>query len=86
MPEVCQFLDWDSRFFDLRIARLQEPRLDEDVSQAALDWCRGNRIDCLYYLADAADQTSIQLAEQLNFNFVDIRLTLGRALTGFSPP
>jgi len=86
MPEICQFLEWDSRFFDMRIARVQEQRLDDTQLEAVMDWCRRNQIECLYFLANSADETSTRVVEQAGFSFVDIRMVLGRSLSGFSNP
>jgi len=79
-PPLCEYLDWDSEFFGLRIARLCAARLDQSAAAAALQWCRRNRIDCLYFLADADDDATVQIAEASRFHFVDIRVTLEAAL------
>lgn len=78
--EICTFLDWDSRFFERRIARLNRPRLDEASVGATFDWCRSNRIDCLYFLADSDDATTSCLVEQNHFQQTDVRITLARTL------
>jgi dTDP-4-amino-4,6-dideoxy-D-galactose acyltransferase len=78
---ACQFLEWDSRFFAMRIARLTEPRLTSDSVASALTWCRANRIDCLYFLADSGDVGTAMLAQVNGFQLVDMRLTLERDLT-----
>ena len=72
---VCRFLEWDSEFFGYRIARLQESRLTEETLARALAWCREQRIDCLYFLADP-DPATIELAEATRFHLVDVRVTL----------
>ena len=72
---VCRFLEWDSEFFGYRIARLQESRLTEEILARALAWCRDQRIDCLYFLADP-DPATIELAEAARFHLVDVRVTL----------
>lgn len=72
---LCRYLDWDSQFFNRRIARLTSTSLNSQDVDTALAWCRSKRIDCLYYLAPAEDFTSIHLAEQAGFHLVDIRMT-----------
>jgi dTDP-4-amino-4,6-dideoxy-D-galactose acyltransferase len=75
---ICTFLSWDSTFFGLRVARLAPTRLSRESLLEAMDWCRENRIDCLYFLADSAHAETIHLAEGAGFQFVDIRVTLTR--------
>jgi dTDP-4-amino-4,6-dideoxy-D-galactose acyltransferase len=77
-PALCSHLDWDSKFFGLRIARLERSRLEESVLAQATEWARQNRIDCLYFLADANDPQTTCLAEQNQFLPVDVRLTFER--------
>ena len=77
---LCSYLDWDSEFFKRRIARLNLPRLDEEIVREALQWCRDNRIDCLYFLASAGDPQTTQLADASGFQSVDVRVTYERAV------
>jgi len=83
---ACEFLEWDSQFFGLRIARLTEPRLTSSSVASARRWCRANQIDCLYFLADSDDAETVMLAQVSAFQLVDIRLTLGRRLGGSLGP
>ena len=89
MPQAgvaaCRFLEWDSEFFGFRIARLQQPRLDRDALARTLAWCRRERIDCLYFLADS-DPMTIALAEAAHFHLVDVRVTLEAHPQDASPP
>jgi len=78
---VCTYLDWDSQFFQRRIARLNRRRLDEGSAAEALAWCGENKIDCLYFLADADDAKTVRLAQQNNFIQTDVRVTFERLLT-----
>ncbi len=77
---VCTCLDWDSRFFERRIARVNGHRLDEARLSEILAWCKTNRIDCLYFLADSDDAQTSALAEQNGFLLTDVRLTFERTL------
>lgn len=72
---ACRFLEWDSKFFGCRIARLQESRLNEDALAQSLGWCRKEHIDCLYFLADP-DPVTVTLAQAAGFHLVDVRVTL----------
>ena len=72
----CILLPWDSSFFGMRIGRLKGARLSEQSLSEALDWCRSEEIDCLYFLADSDHAETLRLAENNSFRFVDIRMTL----------
>jgi len=81
----CRFLDWDSKFFGCRVARANGNRLTPASLRQVQSWCDAQRIDCLYFLADPADAETVNLAENAGFHFVDVRVTLGREVTGPSP-
>lgn len=72
---LCQYLDWDSNFFGIRIARVIPEVIDETHFHYIQHYCEQNQIDCLYFLGDISDHTSIRLAEKNNFELVDIRKT-----------
>lgn len=80
ISDACEYLAWDSAFFEMRIARIPGCRLTDDSLKAALDWCSANQIRCLYFLAAADDRKTIALAQSANFDFVDIRVTLAVTL------
>lgn len=80
MIPPCKILEWDSSFFDRRIARLIPPRLTPAILTAVDDWVLQHQIECVYFLCDAADGESIALAEQHGFHLTDIRLTLETSL------
>ncbi len=77
----CEFLEWDSQFFEQRIARVRPSRLAEGNLSQINSWCYQNQIACLYFLADSADATTHRLASENGFHLVDIRLTLDRPAT-----
>ena len=81
MDSFCQFLDWDSDFFGMRIARVTKNHLSDEIMGSILQWCLDHHIDCLYFLADGADGTTVRLAEDNHFRFVDIRMTLETQLS-----
>lgn len=78
--DLCQFLDWDSSFFKQRIARVNHQHLDPEILKNIDAWCKANQIDCLYFLAVSDDPQTIRLAEQNQFQMVEIRLIMGRSL------
>lgn len=83
---ICTYLDWDSGFFGKRVGRLNRSRLTASDASEASEWCTSNRIDCLYFLADADDAETCHLAEQNNFTEVDVRLTLARPISPEDQP
>jgi dTDP-4-amino-4,6-dideoxy-D-galactose acyltransferase len=85
MNLVCELLEWDTEFFGRRIARVNGNRLDERLAGEVVEWCRTERIECLYFLADAADVQSISAAEHHCFGMKDVRLTYKRRLSPSSP-
>lgn len=76
----CELLEWDSTFFGRRIGRLLSSRLTEELVTSTSHWCRANQVECLYFLADAADADTTRLAERNQFRLVDVRLTLDQKL------
>jgi GNAT superfamily N-acetyltransferase len=90
LPPICSYLEWDSKFFEKRIARLNRRRLDDRVLAESEAWCHSNRIDCLYFLADSDHPQTPPLATSHNFLFTDIRVTLetriaSKAVGAFPP-
>ena len=77
---LCEYLEWDSSFFGRQIARLTVSRLDAENIKEVMNWSKSQAIECIYLLADADDATTTRLAESHAFQFVDIRVTLERAL------
>lgn len=78
---LVRLLSWDSEFFGRRIASINGNRLDREEESAIQGWCRDNRIDCLYFLADPSETATIRLAEDSGFHLVDIRITLDRVIS-----
>ena len=73
---VCRILEWDSRFFGVRVARMPDGALSHDGAQRANAWCEAERVDCVYFLADSDDAETVRVAERHGFAFVDVRVTL----------
>jgi dTDP-4-amino-4,6-dideoxy-D-galactose acyltransferase len=72
----CKLLEWDSDFFGVKIARIEEPRLSAESLNQALQWCSENKIDCLYFLCAPDDDESVRAAENVGFHLVDVRVEL----------
>jgi dTDP-4-amino-4,6-dideoxy-D-galactose acyltransferase len=71
----CRLLEWDSAFFGLRIARADPSAVRGEAGRLLEQWCGLHDIDCVYLLADVADQSTIESAESAGFRLVDVRLT-----------
>lgn len=82
---ICRLLEWDSQFFDRRIATVTTTRLTKDTGDAIDEWCHANRVDCVYLRADPDDAQTARLATEHGFDLVDVRLDFDRRLTGRPP-
>jgi dTDP-4-amino-4,6-dideoxy-D-galactose acyltransferase len=77
-PPPLTLCPWDTEFFGMPIARLNASRLMPDWIQPVREWCGARRVRCLYFLADASDRQTVQLAERHGFHLADVRLTFER--------
>ena len=73
--EPCRVLEWDSQFFGFRIGTVMRHALDAAGMEQVLAWCAAQRIQCLYFLSEASDATSLRLAHERGFRFVDVRVS-----------
>jgi len=67
-------LSWDSDFFGLRIARLEETELAPEDVHALEDAVRAQGLDCVYFLA--GEEVAPERAAAAGFQAVDERVTL----------
>jgi dTDP-4-amino-4,6-dideoxy-D-galactose acyltransferase len=77
-PDPCDFLTWDSDFFQHRIARVRGDTLAQEPMAKVDAWCREKEIQCLYFLARADDPRTIRTAEENGFRLTDMRVTFQR--------
>ena len=77
---ACRLREWDSRFFGVRIAQVTANRSTADGLARIVRDADASAIDCVYFLADAADVETVRAAEQNGFALVDIRLALQREI------
>lgn len=82
--QSIKILTWDSAHFGFRIARAAPRQVDLRACNDLMALCSDEAIECLYFLADAADQGTIAALQSCGFEMVDIRLTLSAQYT--SPP
>lgn len=80
-----RFLEWDTRFFGVRIGTLAAHGLSEERWRAALEWCRKERIECLYLLSDQHDREQHVRAEAAGARRVDERTSIAAALPAAPP-
>ena len=76
----CCYLEWDSDFFGYRIARARPSRLTQEDLEHIRQWSRIHQIDCVYILVDAADATTVRLAETYGLRLVDVRVTFEKRI------
>lgn len=84
---LCEYLDWDSRFFGCRIGRLDSRAISGpgDLAAAA-EWGTRESIDCVYLLVDSDRHDVIRAAEEQGCRLVDVRVTLQFALSNAPDP
>lgn len=76
----CDVLEWDSDFWNLRVARVRGEVLTPELARQIDGWCRQHAVCCLYFLARSDDVETVRLAEDGGYRFVDIRVTLRRTV------
>jgi ribosomal protein S18 acetylase RimI-like enzyme len=79
--DPARFLDWDSTFFEKRIAWVNSNILSPDRIESINTWSQQNSIDCLYFLAASDDDQTVTCAENDDYHLVDLRITLAVKLS-----
>ena len=82
----CRILDWDTEYFGCRVGRVDATSLDPDPARHVRAWATGEKVACVYFLADAAGSASAHAAEAVGFRLMDVRVTLARDLGAAPPP
>jgi dTDP-4-amino-4,6-dideoxy-D-galactose acyltransferase len=78
--QPARFLEWDSTFFARRIATAANASLDVADVVGVVDWCRAERIECVYALPDADDVPAMHALEDAGARIVDVRVMFDRKL------
>lgn len=78
--EPVQFLEWDSKFFGVRIGRVLSRNLTDQEMARVETWASDHDVDCLYYLADGSRSESSRVAEANGFLLMDLRITFSISL------
>jgi len=71
-----RYLQWDSDFFGLPVATLDGGHLHTETSKDVFNWCRQEKIRCLYFLADGRDSKTLQCTYKEGFQFIDVRVEM----------
>jgi ribosomal protein S18 acetylase RimI-like enzyme len=74
-------LPWDTSFFGVEIARVRDGVGPEEIGAAAAE-ADASGIDCLYLLVAAEADELIDAAQRQRFRVRDVRVTLGRPVSG----
>ena len=64
------------RLFGLHVASLEGGHLQAKTSKVIFDYCKKEKISCLYFLADGTDSQTLQYAYNAGFKFVDVRVEM----------
>jgi ribosomal protein S18 acetylase RimI-like enzyme len=75
-----EVLEWDSRFWNRRIAQVD--RFDGAVAGELEAWVEANGIDCLYLRIPVDSPELVHVAEDLRFRLMDVRYELAQRLDG----
>ena len=75
---IIGVLEWDSRFFGKRIARIYPTKLTQSILDYSLTKAQDSKVDCIFFLCDSNDPMSILLAESGGFHLVDVRVSFTR--------
>ena len=73
---LIRHLQWDTDFWGLPVATLDDGHLHPESSQGVFDWCKKEKIRCLYFLANGADSQTLQCAYNIGFKFIDVRIEM----------
>jgi dTDP-4-amino-4,6-dideoxy-D-galactose acyltransferase len=82
---LCELLPWDSEFFGVRVARIRGDLTRAQIARAD-DWCRHQHVSVAYLLLPTERTPAIEVAEDLGFHCVDIRVVLASSRDRVSAP
>ena len=78
-------LDWDSAFWGIRVGRVVGDVMTPELAAAIDEWAAENTASCVYFLARAEDQETVDAAQRARFRFVDVRLELDQDIRPVEP-
>ena len=77
-------MEWDSSFFGLNIAYLSSTCLTENIENYVKNFIVLNDIKLIQFKCNCHDIFSVKVAENNNYSFVDIRLTMEKSIDNSS--
>ena len=78
---VFTILEWDSKFWNKKIAYIGPTRLTENILYRIELYTRKWGINMIQFLSNCHDSKTVTLAEENNFGFKDIRITLEKKIS-----
>ncbi len=75
---IYQYLKWDSEFFGIRVGRVNISSLTTSLIEEIINWQMAEEIDCIYFLAEVGDISTIRNVQRFNFDFTGVRVVLNR--------
>lgn len=82
MGEPCSLLTWDSQHWGFPVAQINGSTLRKNEAAKIIPWCLTHNVRCLFLAADGNCPETLQQAGVNGFQFVDMRVDMGRATAG----
>lgn len=80
MSSLCEILDWDSRFFNVKIGRINKHEIDQETFHSIIAWARDHSLDCLYFLSKRKHRLFEVQPPDYTFYYVGDRVLLEQEL------
>jgi dTDP-4-amino-4,6-dideoxy-D-galactose acyltransferase len=80
-----EVLEWDSRFFGFKVARISPPRLGKLALRSLFEEIRAKGVSLVYWASDPSHESSQRAARSLGGFLADIKITYSTRLKK-SPP
>ena len=69
-------MDWDTKFWKKKICFIGPKRLTRNIIFRVNKFIKKNKVDMVQFLSHCHDADTVKIAEENNFGFKDIRITL----------
>tara|TARA_A100001011_G_scaffold400244_1_gene513499 strand:- start:9433 stop:10527 length:1095 start_codon:yes stop_codon:yes gene_type:complete len=73
---VITIMDWDTKFWKKKICFIGPKRLTQNIMFRCNKFIKKNKIQMIQFLSHCHDAETVKIAEENNFGFKDIRITL----------
>jgi dTDP-4-amino-4,6-dideoxy-D-galactose acyltransferase len=81
---LCEKLEWDSRFFNLKIGRIKKIEINQETFESIMAWAREYSLDCLYFLSKRKHRLFEIQPPDYTLYYVGDRVLLERELNASS--